>query len=112
MSQPIGKPTWEMNRISRPVESGSTGTVFPLILSEHETLHGPMHEATNSHNNVFGPYAMPKPVCVEKTDIHEWLVYRAFEMRPGELYPVRWKGEDYALKKTERGVVIFKFFPL
>lgn len=103
MSLLVGEPTWKSNKSQKRLENRNIGTIFPLTQVERKTEL----VMDNAFNYVIDRYTMPKPVYIKG----EQLVYRTSVMELNELYPIRWKDEDYALRKTEQNVEIFKFYP-
>jgi hypothetical protein len=43
---------------------------------------------------------MTDPVSVEGENV----IYKAIDMEEGKLYEIVWKGEKWALKKTDKGI--------
>ena len=76
-----------------------------LDLSEHNSTFA---FDTELHVN-FLTSAMPKiekpPVYVEYSNNQEHLIYKTKQMIIGELYHITWKGQEIALRKTEKGEV-------
>lgn len=103
MSLLAGEPTWNLDRSRGRTQGRSAATLFPLKQEEHATKM----EADNASNYVIARCVLPKPVYIRDGQ----LAYRTSEMEQDRLYKIGWNGEDYALKKTGRGVEIFRFHP-
>ncbi len=114
MSSLIGKPTCELDEMPREIkELPSTGIVFSILIQTDSEIRIPNVVYQNrAHDHIFDCHLpINEAVYVEKINGDEQLIYRTAEMKLNKLYPIKWKEENYALKKTEHNVEIFKFYP-
>ncbi len=76
-----------------------------MIRDPRRTLvptHEPAHRLTVD---------VPSPVRVINVGGEEHLNYRPAEMVENEIYPVKWNGENRALRKSGENVELYEFIP-
>ncbi len=110
----MANPTWEdhpKHMVAK--QQFATGSVFQMRVVKGKVIHDPRRTLASAPAPTHKfTVEIPPPVRVITVNGEEQLNYRPAEMAENKIYPVKWNGENHALRKSGEKVELLVFHPL
>jgi hypothetical protein len=94
--------------------TGSSSILITDVQIDEEKKFSSIRYTPTLERIIVLPISIPRPVYVvkeESTGEDKEIIYNAPMMEFGKLYEINFKGERWALRKTEKEVEFLKFYP-